>query len=297
MSAGVLVLGMHRSGTSFVAGLAHRAGLAKLRATYLEADARNPKGFEEPAELMRRNQRVLTMLGGSWFAPPTFETRLAYESLPAAFVRDNRRVLEQALPDAPWTWKDPRLCVTADFWAPMLEPRWRLGAVIAYRHPVEVAASLASRNGLDTELGLALWESYVRHALRQAAGRPTLVVSYDDALADPDRTVGDVAALMEFLGVAGLPASATGEWVDRGARHHVAADASCAQVALYEALQGCDGVHRSFTPPALPAPDPAAVAAIDARRDAFAAEHRRRGRPRGSWRRWRRRVAQRVRGL
>jgi hypothetical protein len=47
--------------------------------------------------------------------------------------------------------------------------------VFVHRHPVEVAASLNKRDRLALPLGLALWESYTRHALRAMEGLAVMV--------------------------------------------------------------------------------------------------------------------------
>ena len=67
----VLVLGMHRSGTSAATRLVGFAGLP-LEATtdLMPAASSNPKGFWESEGLRRCNDRLLAALGGDWSAPP-----------------------------------------------------------------------------------------------------------------------------------------------------------------------------------------------------------------------------------
>ena len=69
--AGVVILGMHRSGTSAVAGFLAKAGFfAGEAADLLEAAEDNPKGFFERADVNALNDNFLAELDGAWDRPP-----------------------------------------------------------------------------------------------------------------------------------------------------------------------------------------------------------------------------------
>ena len=61
----ILVLGMHRSGTSALAGVLSLCG-ASLPATLLPPADYNPKGFFESGAIVRAHQRLLAELEFSW---------------------------------------------------------------------------------------------------------------------------------------------------------------------------------------------------------------------------------------
>ena len=61
----LLVLGMHRSGTSALTGLLGEAGAA-LPKTQLPANKDNPKGYGESKVFMTFNEDVLGRIGSSW---------------------------------------------------------------------------------------------------------------------------------------------------------------------------------------------------------------------------------------
>ncbi len=69
---GVLVTGMHRSGTSALAGALLAAGLEGGSASDLESTpiAANPAGYAERRSLVAFNDRLLQSLGWRWDAPP-----------------------------------------------------------------------------------------------------------------------------------------------------------------------------------------------------------------------------------
>ncbi|MEL5879436.1 hypothetical protein [Cereibacter sphaeroides] len=58
----VLVLGMHRSGTSMLGGVLDRLGCQGAR-THLKAAPSNPKGYFESPEIMKLNDAILATLG------------------------------------------------------------------------------------------------------------------------------------------------------------------------------------------------------------------------------------------
>ncbi|MEM9412113.1 MAG: hypothetical protein AAGA30_13430, partial [Planctomycetota bacterium] len=57
-----LVFGMHRSGTSSVAGLLHKLGFALPQKTLGVAEE-NPKGFFEPIEILEAHEDYLSDIG------------------------------------------------------------------------------------------------------------------------------------------------------------------------------------------------------------------------------------------
>ena len=61
----ILVLGMHRSGTSALAGMLSLCG-ASLPATLMPPADYNPKGFFESLSIFRAHQQLLAELGSSW---------------------------------------------------------------------------------------------------------------------------------------------------------------------------------------------------------------------------------------
>ena len=74
-AVGAAVLGMHRSGTSAVAGMLAEAGFDGGRAPDLatDDDEGNPRGSFERWSLLARHDALLRQLGASWDVPPTSE--------------------------------------------------------------------------------------------------------------------------------------------------------------------------------------------------------------------------------
>jgi hypothetical protein len=68
----IIVLGMHRSGTSAVAGAAVRLGLAPPR-TPLAPTLDNPTGFHESIPVVDLNHLILNAVGRDWYHCLSFE--------------------------------------------------------------------------------------------------------------------------------------------------------------------------------------------------------------------------------
>jgi hypothetical protein len=223
MSAPIIIciLGMHRSGTSVSARILNLLGVYLGPPNRLLAAAPdNPRGFWEHEPIMKLNDQILNRLGGGAIDPPP--TPPHWQDHPAcADLRQAACALVQAdFRDAPlWGWKDPRTCLTLPLWQAIL-PSMRY--VLCLRHSLEVVGSLGQRDGLSTEWALHLWLIYLRCALLHTAGRPRLLLCYEDLL---DRWREKLPALAAFIGrpeKAERPevCSAIKAFVDAGLRRH-----------------------------------------------------------------------------
>ena len=196
---GVIVLGMHRSGTSVVTRLISLLGLALCHPDDLLAGVPgNPRGHWESKSLVSFDSRLLGELESTWFCPPALEPAEIAMRLAPHRARA-LSLLHRAHPVRPFVWKDPRACLLLPFWASALGRR--VVHVIVARHPMEVTESLEHRNGFSTAHGLALWERYSRLALLGSADRPTVLCTYDEVLAEPVGWSLRLAAFLRDLGV------------------------------------------------------------------------------------------------
>lgn len=169
--APIAVTGMHRSGTSCLAGCLEDLGLCLGEVNI--AAPHNLKGNRENPRLWPVHDAVLSRVGAAWDRPP---------AEPVAWTPDEIAALRAVLADyadlpKPWGFKDPRATVLLDGWFHVL-PDLRL--VASFRHPLAVAASLNARNGFDPGHAFAAWAAYNRAVLRWVeAGAVTAVIDYD----------------------------------------------------------------------------------------------------------------------
>lgn len=239
----LLVLGMHRSGTSATTGALKLRGIA-LGNDLLGAAPDNPKGFFEHAAVHGLHEGVLAALGHAWNDPrPLPADWLAHPAVRAA-QDELEGLLRREFGDAPiWAVKDPRLCRLLPMWRPVLA---KLGvrphAVFVARHPEEVAASLRTRNDWPEGLAKLLWMQHIAEAEAATRDMPRAVVRYDALLEDPVEALD--AALRDAQVVIAPPTPAQRHALDgflsRADRHHVTVqqpDGTLAD-AMYRALIG-----------------------------------------------------------
>ena len=217
----------------------------------------NERGVWESASLVRFNDDLLRSAGAAWWCPPPASHDWSAEIEARADEAVGR--FHTAHRGPYWTWKDPRNCLTLPFWLAAL--RQRPAAIVVLRNPLEIAASLTSRNGFAKAAVLALWERYVRAVLGELAGMAVLVSRYEDLLSDPVRWCSDTA---RFLADAGNPVDptrailATG-YLDNRLRHAMRSlhdldadrDATDDQRQLATHLMTLCGAHARFGVPAL----------------------------------------------
>ncbi|MCY1210724.1 hypothetical protein D9M72_224180 [compost metagenome] len=182
----LVVLGMHRSGTSLLS-----AGLEALGADFgdnlIPAREDNPKGYWEDARLVALNDEMLAACGLASGDVGLADGRLVATDAFEEFVGCAMQLLEELLAKRPLLGiKDPRM--------PRLMPVWqaafdglgvRVDYVLAVRHPLSVAASLAARDHLSREKSFLLWYEHSCRAMQWALGRGAVVVDYDRFLALP----------------------------------------------------------------------------------------------------------------
>ncbi len=183
---GLLVVGMHRSGTSAVARVVHALGRA-TGGTVMAPRAENARGFFERDDVAALDNRWLNRLGGSWEAPPR-TTAADWESLDPGPLRADRNALDVLDPDHPaWFVKDPRISLLVPLWDRLALQR--LPVVLAVRDPLESAGSVWLRDGITPRRALGLWYVYVHSAASALADRPGLVIDYGRLVSRPAEAV------------------------------------------------------------------------------------------------------------
>ncbi|GAB0117220.1 sulfotransferase family protein [Acidisoma sp. 7E03] len=236
----VLILGMHRSGTSLLARILHHLGLPLGERLLTGPMPDNPQGYWEHAEIVAIQDGLLAALDRSWWG------RHALSPLPhgwqnAAATQAARRalrdILRAELASAPglWGFKDPRTLRFLPLWQEILE---ELGLetklILAMRHPAAVAQSLRQRNGHRLGFAQALWAFNMQEVLATAGGQLTAVIDYDLWFVRPSSLCAHLCA---HLGLA-CPAAWPVHLLDAGLRHHGQTEAPChpAATALHTAL-------------------------------------------------------------
>jgi len=164
----ICILGMHRSGTSCLAGSLEEAGV------YLgEVQRNNPynlKGNCEHLKIMELHDDLFAANGGSWDNPPQ----------KVIWSEQHRKLRDEILREYEnvplWGFKDPRALFTLDGWMEVLPGITLVGT---FRHPLAVARSLERRNKFSLDKGMQVWEAYNRRLLDIYNRHEFPVISFD----------------------------------------------------------------------------------------------------------------------
>lgn len=198
----IMILGMHRSGTSVLARMLNLMGVYfGPEGMSTGANKENPKGFWERRDVRELNDMVLHAAGCDWNRVLEFDIAKVPASVMADFnTRAGRLILDM---DAhrPWLLKEPRLCLLLPLWRRFLEVPICVHIV---RHPVEVASSLRTRNDMPIEVGLVLWDRYVSDALQASADLPGVMVFHRQLMEDPKAAMSRLLADLQAAEIPNL---------------------------------------------------------------------------------------------
>lgn len=235
----ILVLGMHRSGTSAVTRCLNLLGV-DLGDRLLTPAEGNPKGFWEHADVVKTHEELLASLGRTWY--DTRPLPKNWQSSKAALdARD--KLLEIIRRDFSrshlWTIKDPRLCRFVPLWRKVLKERGvDAQALLVVRHPSEVARSLKERNDLPSDAAYLSWLEHFAEAEAGSRGLLRTVISYDALLSDWQGELTRVAQdlRIEWPVPVTEAARSIDSFLDRGERHHEVTTAPAAMPDVLDRL-------------------------------------------------------------
>jgi hypothetical protein len=220
----VVVLGMHRSGTSLCSHILSMLGVDM--ADELHANSSNEKGHWERLEIMALQDEILTArdrsywtpqhdfpLPGAWWAEPNVRAIQArIESLLTKKMKENHLI----------GFKDPRTARLLPLWLQIfrnlnLSPRF----ILCLRAPSQVARSLQKRDGLDPAMGEYRALNYPVDCFRYLPHHDICIVDYEAWF---ENYSDNLHGLMNFLDIGWDPSEAdlgiaVSAIVDRDLRH------------------------------------------------------------------------------
>ena len=216
----VIVLGMHRSGTSLLARLLHEGGV-------FMGWRRN--SHDEALFFLSQNERLFRLAHAAWDQPAGVTYLAQDDALRVEAAAALRREMASwrawsfwgwRRATGAWGWKDPRTVFTLPIWLDLF-PQARV--VRLCRHPLDVAHSLQKREQnrrdrlrnplfsprcLSLEGAFSLWVEYetMNQQVTQAVPPPQVyALRYEDLV---QRPADYLAELQQFLDVRFTPGTA-----------------------------------------------------------------------------------------
>jgi hypothetical protein len=190
----IVVLGMHRSGTSVIARGLKVLGV-ELGDNLLPAQPDNVTGFWEDKKVVAINTALLNSCGQDWHTFGALDVSQQYEIMQQA-----RDYIKEVLKDVPvWGFKDPRTARVLPFWNSVfnslaINPSY----CVVIRHPLSVAKSLKKRNRFKFLRSSLLWYQYSMDMLDGLGDGVFTLVDYDEYLENPRSELERIAKGMKL---------------------------------------------------------------------------------------------------
>ena len=195
----IVVLGMHRSGTSMIAGILSHLGV-NMGNDLIGERPFNPRGHFENKEFLAMNVDILLVNGGSWAKPPSREAILASGKHFDSRIEDVINRSKSSL----WGWKEPRTSLTIDLYYPYLENPY---FIVCYRKAEDIARSIAERAETMTqedvpfEFSRDLTRAYndrIKVFFKAHPKEKRLNIFYDNVIDNPEKYVRKIASFLKL---------------------------------------------------------------------------------------------------
>tara|TARA_B100001059_G_scaffold236807_1_gene290687 strand:- start:13132 stop:13860 length:729 start_codon:yes stop_codon:yes gene_type:complete len=185
-----IIAGMHRSGTSMVAGIIYKlGGDFGNKNDLILADKWNPKGYFENKDVVKiNNELIFGKIGKfSYLYPPQIK------SITRRVRQINRKVetIESKFNDK--FVKDNRFCLTLPCW-----PNNATSLIIVLRNPISIALSLKKRNKIPFILALKIWRYHILRLLYFGRINKKHYVFFEN-LIDTNKRVYELEKLIKFI--------------------------------------------------------------------------------------------------
>ncbi|PDQ17693.1 hypothetical protein CN311_28630 [Mesorhizobium sanjuanii] len=195
----IMVLGMHRSGTSALTRAISLLG-AELPKNMLGANPTNETGHWEPLRLMELHDRMLAEAGSRWDDWRPFDPNDLGAARLRLYKAEIARLIDEEYGSAPFfVLKEPRISRFVPLYAEILK-RMKVDVryVLIQRNPLAVIASLEKRDGFTSGFSALLWLRHELEAEHATRGRPRVFVSYEATLKDWRIDIERIAAALQI---------------------------------------------------------------------------------------------------
>lgn len=204
----VLIAGMHRSGTSAMAGTLHKNGISmgNEKDFYPPPMKENPKGFYENKTFRCLNDKILNyndykVKSFNPYTVPNWDMQtgdILWEDMGHAVNYYNSEFKN-------WGWKDPRTCLTLWPWIRCLRYNNKdknIKIILCYRYPGDIAKSMLRRGNKESihDQFKILASTYYDRAMKALimADIPFLPVNFDNLINDTENTFSKVSKYLNY---------------------------------------------------------------------------------------------------
>lgn len=216
----IVVLGMHRGGTSVVVRAMETMGARLGDRLGAPVAGENDKGFFEDLDIVSLNEAVLAAAGSSWHTLAPIELGKIDATRLNALRAEALELLRNKCANGIFALKDPRLSRLLPFWQSVFNQLYvNVAYVIALRNPTSVMRSLHRRDSFSPEKAYPLWLAHMVPALRATQGKLRVLIEYDRLLDAPRSELARIAAHLGLVLDVERARAFESEFLDRSLRH------------------------------------------------------------------------------
>ena len=192
----IVVLGMHRSGTSAITRGLQVMGVELGDRLMPPVESENPKGYWEDLDLNTLNIEMLSVLGSDWNHLSLIDLIDVEILRKKGYLLRALDLLHQKVGKVPiFGFKDPRVAKLLPFWKIVfIQCKFDVSYVIAVRHPLSVVKSLAKR-GIESGQSYLLWLGHIITILTGCYGNKNVLIDFDSLMQNPDHELMRIAKL------------------------------------------------------------------------------------------------------
>ena len=215
----IIVIGMHRSGTSAVSGLLDELGVFMGKNLFAPQENVNEKGFFENAKVVDINDSLFDALLGSWDDPFSSNFDLKYPDAYSEFELTTKKFISKEYDSYDlWGMKDPRTSLHLPFWDKVItgcntSPCY----LMMLRNPIEVVASIVKRDQFSTKKALILWINYTLSSYLFCASKSLYILNFENLLASPESVMIDICKKFDI----DMPNKKGSTFIEAKLRNHV----------------------------------------------------------------------------
>lgn len=233
MSDVIIVLGMHRTGTSSVAGTLVKIG-GNAPQHLMPNSAFNERGYFESHVIAQFNDEILASAGTCWDDWREFNPDWYNSTVAANFRLRARNVFEEEFGTALLpVVKDPRICRFFPFWRQVFEDMGKtVHVVMPLRSPWDTAKSLNQRNKMHMAHVILLWLRHVLDAEIETRGLPRSIFNWQDFLGDWRGTCDNISSEtgLSWPRLSDRSIAEVEHFLSRDLQHHVSEEKAFAQL-------------------------------------------------------------------
>lgn len=224
----LVIVGMHRSGTSAATGALQCLGVDLGDKLYSGHKNVNAKGYFEHSDIADTNDDVLCRLGSAWDDILLRDDDWAMREDLRPFAQKIRKYIQRDFSkSALWAVKDPRVCRLLPWWMNLFaEEGITPHFLFVVRSPDDVYRSLERRDGFSRDKSFLLWLLHYLEAERGSRGYPRAFTQFDRFLEDPQGELSRIEQQLMLRYPVSVDAASgcLNQFLSKDLRHHTGSD-------------------------------------------------------------------------